>query len=150
MLELEELIRIVLAENDQDDVLLFKLAVGQLPFDVQINHAEDGEKLFILLRQFIPDIIFLDINLPYKDGISCLAEIRRNHIYDNVPVIMYTGYKSEKYIADSFAKGANFYVLKIAAVSELAERLSLVFSVDWKKMLYYPSKSNFVVGGDTA
>jgi CheY-like chemotaxis protein len=140
-----EVTNVILAEDDQDDVLIFKLALNSLPIAVELRHADDGEKLFILLKQLIPDILFLDINLPCKDGIACIVEIRRNKEYNEVPVIMYTSYKSKEYINDSFENGANFYLIKANSVEKIAEKLRVIFSIDWKKFMYYPPKSQFVI-----
>lgn len=141
-----EVTKVLLAEDDMDDVLIFNLALNKLPFAVELRHAEDGDKLFILLKELIPDIIFLDINLPCKNGIACIVEIRKNRQYNEVPVIMYTSHKNMKYISDSYSNGANFYLVKANTVYELAERLRQIFSVDWKQYMYYPPMSEFVIG----
>lgn len=146
MQDLPEILNVVLAEDDPDDLVIFQLAIDSLPLDIHLTHEDDGEKLLALLRRYIPDIIFLDINLPQKNGINCISEIRKDTRLDNVPVIMYTAHTHEKFIGDSFSGGANFYLLKSNSVSELARRLGLVFSVKWKKFSYYPPKSQFVIG----
>lgn len=137
---------VVLAEDDVDDVLIFKLALNKLPFAIELRHAEDGNKLFILLKELVPDIIFLDIHMPYKNGIACIIEIRKNQELDHVPVIMYTSLKNMNYIDESFSNGANFYLIKANSIHELAERLKRIFSVDWKTYMYYPPKTEFVIG----
>jgi len=146
MQRMNEVKNVVLAEDDLDDVLIFQLAVDELPIKVELRHAEDGDKLFILLRQLIPDIIFLDINMPCKDGVACIVEIRKNQKLNNVPVIMYTSFKSMKYIDECYANGANFYVIKAGSIQDLAEKLKKLFSIDWKNYMYYPPKSEFVMG----
>lgn len=146
----QEILHIVLAEDDRDDVLIFQLAIDSLPLTVQLTHEDDGEKLLALLRRLIPDIIFLDTHLPRKNGINCIMEIRKEKKFDNVPVIMYTAHKDEKSIEDSFAAGANFYLLKSNSVTELAQRLGMILSVKWKKFAYYPPRSQFVIGPDYA
>lgn len=137
---------VILAEDDLDDVLIFQLAVDELQIKVELRHAEDGDKLFILLKQLIPDIIFLDINMPCKDGVACIVEIRKNQKLNNVPVIMYTSFKSMKYIDECYANGANFYVIKASSILDLAEKLKKIFSIDWKNYMYYPPKSEFIMG----
>lgn len=137
---------VILAEDDLDDVLIFQLAVDELQIKVELRHAEDGDKLFILLKQLIPDIIFLDINMPCKDGVACIVEIRKNQKLNNVPVIMYTSFKSMKYIDECYANGANFYVIKTSSILDLAEKLKKIFSIEWKNYMYYPPKSEFIMG----
>lgn len=138
--------QVILAEDDIDDVLIFKLALEKVPIVVELTHASDGDELLTLLKELIPDIIFLDIKMPCRDGVACIVEIRKNQDFDNVPVIMYTSFKDIKHINDSYSNGANFYVIKANTIMELAEKLKRIFSIDWKSYMYYPPKSEFVIG----
>ena len=136
---------VLLAEDDNDDVLSFELAMREMPFSFILRNAENGDILFVLLKERIPDILFLDILMPCKDGITCIIEIRKNKDYNHMPVIMYTAMNSEKYIEDSYKNGANFYLLKSNSIHELSEKLKRIFSVDWKNFMYYPPKQQFVL-----
>ena len=137
---------VLLAEDDKDDVLIFELAVEQARIIINLRHAIDGDELFRLLKEAIPDIIFLDINMPCKDGVTCIAEIRQNPDYNHVPVIMYTSYNHSQKIEAAYKKGANFYLIKTESIVELAEKLKKIFSVEWKKYMYYPPINQFVIG----
>lgn len=141
----EERNDVLLAEDDNDDVLVFELAMKQAEIPAKIRVAQDGDKLFTMLKQLIPDILFLDIHMPCKDGISCVVEIRRNKDYDHLPVIMYTSHTTDRYIEDSYRNGANLYLLKSKTVQELAANLKRIFSVDWKKNMYFPPKQNYIL-----
>lgn len=138
---------VVLAEDDLDDVLIFELAVKQIRIAISLRHAYDGDELFKLLQQAIPDIIFLDINMPCKDGMTCVVEIRKNPEYNHVPVIMYTSYYTSDRIDRTYSAGANFYLIKSQSIKDLAENLKRIFSVDWKRYMYYPPKDDYTLGG---
>jgi CheY-like chemotaxis protein len=138
---------LVLAEDDLDDLLIFELALDKLAFQGELRHAEDGDKLFSLLAHQTPDIIFLDINMPCKDGISCISEIRRNPEFNNVPVIMYTALRRKEYIEDCYSTGANFYLIKADSIAALAKKLGVILSIDWKTFMYFPPESEFVIDG---
>jgi DNA-binding response OmpR family regulator len=144
--ETSQTINIVLAEDDIDDVFLFQLALNELKIAWKLNHADNGENLLALLKDLIPDIIFLDLNIPCKDGLSCLMEIRKNNAFDNVPVVLISGHTYSKYINDAFSNGANYYLIKANNLSRLVEYLKAIFSVDWKKVMYYPPINQFVIG----
>ena len=144
--ETREVINVVLAEDDLDDVLIFSLALNELNIPFKLEHADNGERLLALLKELLPDIIFLDVNMPCKDGINCLIEIRRNKAFDNVPVILLSGHTFSNYIDNAFTNGANYYLIKTNSVSQLAERLTAIFSIDWKKIMYYPPINEFVIG----
>lgn len=137
---------VVLAEDDKDDVLIFELAVERARILINLRHAIDGDELFRLLKESIPDIIFLDINMPCKDGITCIAEIRQNPEYNHVPVIMYTSYNHSQRVEAAYKNGANFYLLKNESIVELAENLKRIFTVEWKRYMYYPPINQFIVG----
>ena len=137
---------VLLAEDDPDDVLIFELAIKELPFPLVLRHAEDGDMLFVMINQMIPDIIFLDIHMPCKDGVTCITQIRKNESLDHVPVIMYTALKSVEYVNKCYENGANFFLIKADSIGELTEKLEKIFSIDWKTYMYYPPKNQFVMG----
>ena len=136
---------VLLAEDDIDDVLTFELAMKEMPFSFILRNAENGDLLFVFLKERIPDILFLDILLPCKDGTTCIIEIRKNKDYNHMPVIMYTSMNNPEYIDECYKNGANFYLLKSNSIHELTENLRKIFSVDWKNLMYYPPKQQFVL-----
>jgi CheY-like chemotaxis protein len=136
---------IILADDDADDVLIFTLALEQLAVTVKLRHAEDGEKLFELLRAQIPDMLFLDIHMPCRDGLACIQEIRQDRRYDRMPVIMLTSLNSTYYKDQTYRLGANFFIDKQGTVENLAAKIRTIFSVDWKKQLIYPSVDEYVL-----
>jgi len=136
---------ILLAEDDIDDVFSFELAMKEMPFSFILRNADNGDLLFVLLKERIPDILFLDILMPCKDGVACIIEIRKNRDYNHMPVIMYTAMNSEEYIESAYKNGANFYLLKSNSLHEITENLKKIFSIDWKNFMYYPPKQQFVL-----
>ena len=139
---------VLLADDDDDDVLIFRLALHKLPVVIELKHATDGDMLLDLLRNEIPDMIFLDIKMRGKDGLASIAEIRKNTDYNHVPVIMYTSLKAEKFVDESYANGANFYLVKANSIAALAAKLKMIFSIDWKNYTYYPPKTEFVLSSE--
>ena len=79
------------AEDDDDDVTFFEIIVRELNLDIDLTRAKDGEELLNLLKTKVPDIIFLDINIPKKNGFKCFVEIRKNPRYNNVKLFLYSG-----------------------------------------------------------
>ena len=136
---------ILLAEDDHDDVFFFELALKELNFSYVLRHAENGDALFVLLKDQIPYILFLDIHMPCKDGAACILEIRKNRDYDQLPVVMYTSNLSAKITEECFRSGANLYISKAATFSELTEKLRKVFAIDWSDYLHYPAFNKFIL-----
>ena len=89
---------VLLAEDDLDDLLQFELAIKEVSIPVYLRHAKDGEELFVRLKEAIPDLLFLDIEMPCKDGMACILEIRRNPEYNFMPVIMFTSHNRQSFI----------------------------------------------------
>ncbi len=136
---------ILLAEDDIDDVVVFEMALKNLEQPYMLRHADNGDVLFVLLKDRIPYILFMDIHMPCKDGVGCITEIRKNRDYDKLPVIMYTSNLSNKIIEECYRNGANMYVTKTNTFGELTAKLKKVFAIDWEDYLHYPPQHQFVV-----
>jgi CheY-like chemotaxis protein len=136
---------VMIAEDDDDDFYIFSVAFAELSFTVLLTRAENGEILIELLENKVPDILFLDMMMPRKDGRQCLKEIRANHKFDALPVVMYTSMKDVREVEFCYREGANLYVIKPSAYSDLKDVLQRILTIDWKKVLYYPPLSQFVI-----
>src|ERR1035437_9290308 len=92
-------LKILLTDDDKDDCFFFKIAVDELPLATHLTAVHDGEQLMQLLTMEtteLPDVLFLDINMPRKNGKECLAEIKLNDKLKHFPVIMFsTSYERE-------------------------------------------------------
>lgn len=135
----------MLAEDDEDDVQIFRFALDVTKMPYTLRHAADADRMFSMLEERIPYILFLDINMPCKDGNACILEIRKNKEYDNLPVVMYSSYHSDKTVDTSFRNGANLYLAKTAVFDNLVNNLKRIFSIDWKRYLHYASREQFIL-----
>jgi CheY-like chemotaxis protein len=141
-------IKILLADDDDDDREFFKDALDEVNPSTQLKTVEDGDKLMKYLASVDgnhPDIIFLDINMPCKDGKQCLKEIRSKKELDKVPVIMFSTSNFEKDVEETFKNGANLYVSKPAFFKDEVTILQKIFSLNWQEDLLKPDKKRFVL-----
>ena len=125
-----EPVKILLADDDDDDRFLFSEALKEVNPCTSLKTVENGEKLMKYLASVDgehPDIIFLDINMPCKDGKECLKEIRSNKELDNVPVVMFSTSNYDKDIDETFKYGANLYVAKPVFFNEQVKILKNIF-----------------------
>ena len=136
---------ILLAEDDLDDYMHFELAIKEISIPVYLRHAKDGEELFIKLKEAIPDLLFLDIEMPCKNGIACVLEIRRNPDYNFMPVIMFTSHERQSFIEESYKSGANYFLMKPSTVKALAEKLQFILSREWHTQMYFPPLNEYVL-----
>ncbi|HEX8357675.1 MAG TPA: response regulator [Segetibacter sp.] len=111
---------IVIADDDQDDVDLFKAAVVETCSKLSITVAMDGTKLMKLLNTSpAPDAIFLDLNMLGKSGMDCLEEIRSQPKFDDVPVLILSTSNRKAEINHCLNNGANHYFVKPNTFDEL-------------------------------
>lgn len=140
---------VLIADDDDDDYQIFSAAVNELSIQIVLDRSEDGDALMAFLKNEIPDILFLDILMPCKDGRACIREIRANKRFDELPVITYSSLKQVDTIEFFYREGANLFVIKPSSFKELKEILQKILSIDWKKTMYYPPKSEFVINPGT-
>jgi CheY-like chemotaxis protein len=136
---------ILLAEDDLDDVEIFETALQEVGQPYIMRNAKNGDVLFVMLKNKLPYLLFLDIHMPCKDGMACIVEIRKNREYDKLPVIMYTSMFTEKIIEETYRNGANLYITKTNTIQELVSKLKKVFSIDWNDYLHFPPREQFVI-----
>ncbi|WP_373522392.1 response regulator [Aquiflexum sp.] len=110
------LLKIILADDDEADRLLFKEAFFELKSGITIETVNDGMELMNLMHstksEDLPQILFLDINMPQKTGMDCLKEIRADDRFKNVSIAIYSTSSSEKDMEQTFIHGANVYIHK--------------------------------------
>lgn len=123
--------QILLIDDDRDDAELFKEALSEINSFIHFEHYEDSkEGLQKLLDNpnNLPDIIFLDINMPVTSGWQCLAEFKKTKHLKEIPVIMFTtsSQPREKEIAKEL--GAADFITKPNEYRMLKELLSSVLN----------------------
>lgn len=142
------LTHVILAEDDDDDFLVFSLAIDELTsVKVVLKRAENGDILMQMLDESNPDMLFLDMLMPCKDGRQCIREIRANRKFDSLPIIIYSSLSDLEHIEFCYREGTNLYTKKPTSISELKDILERIFAIDWKRMMYYPPLSQFVING---
>ena len=86
-------LNILLTDDDADDRFLFDKALKEIPIVTYLTTVNDGEQLMNYLSensQHLPDVLFLDINMPRKNGFECLREIKENEKLKDLFVTMFT------------------------------------------------------------
>lgn len=123
---------IVLTDDDLDDQEIFSEALQQIDPEVQLLSFPDGEQLMHFLREpqpRLPDLIFLDLNMPVKNGKTCLAEIRAAAEIKDLPVAIYSTSSSRNHIVETQELGANWYISKPSSFSGVKKVLSRMLEI---------------------
>jgi len=108
-------INIMLVDDDESDRLIFESALAELEIQTIIQTRNNGEQLMDYLTQNgtrLPDVIFLDLNMPRKNGLECLKEIKSNEKFSDIAIAIYSTSASENDINETFIHGANVYIKK--------------------------------------
>ena len=118
---------ILLADDDPDDRFLFEEALSVADASVQLEVAVDGVDALEKLRSAsgLPDVIFMDVNMPRMNGIDCLRELNGSTL-KHIPVIMYS--TSSHYQKECFENGAIDYIEKPSDFEKLCTKLKMVLS----------------------
>ncbi|CAM3760004.1 response regulator [Flavobacterium chungbukense] len=127
---------IYLADDDEDDRILFLDAVEELNLPLNVVQTTDGNELLNTLHNadHLPEIIFLDINMPCKNGFECLKEIRSaSGDLKKVKVIMLSTSSSAIHIKISYKLGADFYAVKPGSYQGLKDLLEKLLT-DFKSL----------------
>ena len=141
-------LHLLLADDDAEDREMFQEALGMINSSLKLTEIEDGKKLMDWLAQArnnLPDLLFLDINMPLKNGHDCLAEIKNDPQLQSLPVFIYSTSINPTYVDSLYNNGAHFYIKKPASfqhIVEVIERM-LRFSEDQRRT--QPPRQDFII-----
>lgn len=86
-----------------------------------VGEAGDGFEVLNLLKEYVPDLVILDISMPKCGGMEASREIKR--LYPSLKILILTMHRDEQYLQHAMALGVNGYLLKEAACDELIEAI---------------------------
>jgi len=121
----EQYFRILLADDDDDDTFLFREALEQVSSQSQLFTAANGMELMnaILGDSPKPDLIFLDMNMPVKNGLECLEDIRATPGFEETPIVILSTSVAQYLWESAYKGGANLYIQKPNSFSGLVNIL---------------------------
>jgi CheY-like chemotaxis protein len=127
-------LNILLADDDEDDRIFFRDALQQVSPDATLSVVENGVELMRRLgRNSLPDLLFLDLNMPLKNGYECLFEIHSNPRLQRLPVIILSTSSVAEHINDMLKDLACLYIKKPGTFDELKAHLQHALSLDFTK-----------------
>jgi CheY-like chemotaxis protein len=108
-------LNILLADDDKDDRFFFSMALEGFSIPTLLDTVVDGEKLMSHLSENLlrlPDVIFLDLNMPRKNGFECLLEIKLNPKLNQLPVIIFSTSYEQEVVNLLYKNGAKYFIRK--------------------------------------
>lgn len=142
----EDYFYIALADDDEDDRLLFIDAFEELTIQTKVKTYKDGIELlksFQCLNAKLPDLLFLDLKMPKKSGFDCLLELRQNPRFMTLPIAIYSTFDTEAYVNQAYNYGANIYIQKPCDFIKIKKTLSEVVQ-NYLSFSIKETRENFV------
>jgi CheY-like chemotaxis protein len=141
---------IFLADDDADDRAFFADALREVNVETELTTASDGMELMTTLDESVtapppPHFIFLDLNMPRKNGYECLREIRRTAKLQDIPVVVFSTSDNLNAIETAYSLGAHCYICKPNSHELLIRLIETVLRLDlWGHNRQLPRKE-FVI-----
>jgi CheY-like chemotaxis protein len=150
---------ILMADDDEDDILLTRKALQKGKLLNTLYSVQDGEELldYLLLRGKYSDItkaprpglILLDLNMPKKDGREALREIKSHTDLHDIPVVVFTTSKAEEDIYRSYKLGVNSFITKPVTFENMIEVMQALGKY-WFEIVTLPVDAKKGIYGDTS
>lgn len=115
-------LKVLLADDDLDDCIMFEKALKELPIRTDLLTVHDGDDLvkeLSLQKNGLPDLIFLDLNMPRINGVECLHTIKRTEELKNIPVVIFSTSVHETLARKLIDTGARECIRKPSTFPEL-------------------------------
>jgi len=145
-------LNILLADDDTDDCIFFKEAVEELKVPTTLTIVHEGEQLMKLLSNDateLPHVLFLDLNMPRKNGFECLSEIKSNKKLSRLPVIMFSTSFEQEVVNQLFKSGAHYFIRKPSEFTQFKKIIQKALISILKKEVLLPAMENFVLKVET-
>lgn len=139
-------INILLADDDKDDCLFFKEAVEELELCIQLTTVHKGEQLMELLAKKSSDffdVLFLDLNMPRKNGFTCLKEIKQSEKTKSLPVIIFSTSFDNSITDQLYKNGAQHCICKPSDFCELKKIIQIALALVAHKNIAQPPLESF-------
>lgn len=141
---------ILLADDDIDDSYLFKNILDELPLHTHLTTLFNGDQLMKLLNEKLsdlPDVLFLDLNMPRKNGFDCLIEIKRSEKLKSLPVIILTTSFDPEVVKLLYRNGAQYYIRKPNSYWQLKKDIHNALILTAKTEKKTPLWEEFILSG---
>jgi len=131
-------------DDDEDDLSIFTDAVDSLPKKIKLQTYSGGEKLLnaIYNPPPTPHVVFLDLNMPGKNGFDVLTELKNSKENNDIPVIIFSTSSEPRIIEKCRSLGANLFITKPILMKDIIKSIEHALAIDWKKFI--ATDKNFV------
>ena len=138
---------LLLADDDFDDCHLFKEALEEYPSPTKLTIVNDGVELmgFLASKKTLPQLLFMDLNMPRKNGFDCLSELKQNQKLQHIPVIIFSTSFNREVVNLMHTGGAKYYIRKPAQYTNFKKVISKAILLTIATANIIVEKDNFVL-----
>ena len=139
---------LLLADDDIDDCIFFEDALKELPISATLSTVNNGIQLmnYLLAKSDnLPDVLFLDLNMPRKSGIECLTEIKMIDKLKDLPVIISSTSFNTEVVDLFYQKGAHYYIRKPGEYEKLRKVILEAVTLTSQNKLTQPTRDKFIL-----
>ena len=139
---------LLLADDDIDDCIFFEDALKELPISATLSTVNNGIQLmnYLLAKSDnLPDVLFLDLNMPRKSGIECLTEIKMIDKLKDLPVIIFSTSFNTEVVDLFYQKGAHYYIRKPGEYEKLRKVILEAVTLTSENKLTQPTRDKFIL-----
>ena len=124
--------RVLIIDDDPEEIELFEHASGDLNEDIQFLEARDCAESLSIINAEAPELIIIDIHLGPQSGIDCLKQLRNTDGGQNLRIVMYSTSGSSRHIDACYKERANFFFIKPNSIKEIGVILQKLMKIDWQ------------------
>lgn len=130
------ILNLFLAEDDSEDIEIITEILLSIVPGSRISVAKNGEQFMDLLRSAteLPSLVFLDLNMPIKNGFECLREIKCSNKWNGIKTVILSTSNQAAQMKTVYDMGADLYLVKPASYSAFTHSLTRCLTMDWDSL----------------
>ena len=124
---------IFLVDDDDDDQLFFKDALWEIDSTINCSVANNGKDAIKILNELtvLPDVIFLDLNMPFMNGFECLKVLKTEIRLSIIPIVIFTTSNDPRDVELTHRLGAEVFLSKPNDFTLLKEKIERILSMNF-------------------
>ena len=141
-------LKLLLAEDDPDDRFFFQEILNDISLPTELTAVQNGEELISLLEKNPAknyNVLFLDLNMPRKNGFEVLSEMEENEDLKDLPVIILSTSNPVGNIDLLYSKGVKYYIQKPIDIVLYRKAIKQALEYIDQKKLEQPPKDKFII-----
>lgn len=143
-----EYLNVILTDSDENNHTSFKKIFQDLKIGIKLHTFYNGEDLMNYLNSeaaLVPEILFMSYDIPQKDSLECLVEIKSNFKFDGMITTIYSKYLSSEEEEEVFVKEANVFMKLPDNYKDMKKSLTEIITINWQYHTSGLNKNNFIM-----